>query len=140
MKFRFFVVALILFISTLTTAEDGLYLHSNWGYNYAFDSVLSIHSSDGDIVHKASWDGKSFTDSPYYTIRLDQWQNETSVGLEWVHYKMYLDNPPAGIDKLRSLISGSVFGVNPNVRFLSSICPVSLGVEFRSIVASRSRS
>lgn len=100
MKFRFFVVALILFISTLTTAEDGLYLHSNWGYNYAFDSVLSIHSSDGDIVHKASWDGKSFTDSPYYTIRLDQWQNETSVGLEWVHYKMYLDNPPAGIDKL----------------------------------------
>ena len=72
-------------------AADGWYLHSNWGLNYSMDSVLSVNSDDGDIVHKAAWDGKSLEDSPYYTARVEKWRGDRVSGWEWVHYKMYLD-------------------------------------------------
>ena len=94
------LICLWFVIFNIISASDGLYLHSNWGYNYSFDSVLSVNTNDGDMVHKAKWEGKSFKDSPYYTIRLDRWANESTFGIEWVHYKMYLKNPPAGIENL----------------------------------------
>jgi len=93
-------LCLCLFSSKLIGATDGIYFHSNWGFNYAMNSVLSIKNNDGDIVHKASWEGRSFIDSPYYTVRLDNWNDKSTVGIEWVHYKMYLKNPPSGIDNL----------------------------------------
>ena len=94
------LISLLVLFFNIISASNGLCLHSNWGYSYAFDSVLSSNSNDVDIVHKASWEGKSFEDSPYYTIRLDRWSDNSTFGIEWVHYKMYLKNPPAGIENL----------------------------------------
>ena len=95
---RYISILLACFImNTFATGTDGWMLHSNWGFNHAFDSVLSVNTTDKDIVHQARWDGKSFIDSPYYTIRIEHWSGDKVSGWEWVHYKMYLDNNPSDI-------------------------------------------
>ena len=58
---------------------------------------MAVNSTDGDIVHKARWKSKAFEDSPYYTIRIDDWSGNKVRGIEWIHHKIYLANNPAGI-------------------------------------------
>ena len=80
--------------------KDGWYFHSHWGIIQNMDSVIAIHSTDGDYVHKAKWIEKSFDDSWYYNIKVEKWSNQTVKGLEWVHHKMYLANTNANIKSL----------------------------------------
>ena len=91
---------IFLLLSLNLIAQNGWYLHSNWGYMHRFNSVLAIHSTDGDIVHKASWESKAFEDSPYYTLRVENWKGNKVSGLEWVHHKIYLKNNPSTIQDL----------------------------------------
>ena len=92
---------ILLLMTTISIfSANGWYLHSNWGYMHSMDSVLSVHSTDGDIVHRASWESKAFKDSPYYTLRLEQWDGDNVSGFEWVHHKIYLKNNPTTIDNL----------------------------------------
>ena len=62
------------------------------------NSVMSVNSDDGDIVHSARWSGRPFVDTSYYTIRIENWAGNKVSGVELVHHKMYLLNNPTGID------------------------------------------
>ena len=88
---------LLLTFTIQVLSSDGIYLHSNWGYMHSLNSVMAVNSTDGDIVHKARWKSKAFEDSPYYTIRIDDWSGNKVRGIEWIHHKIYLANNPAGI-------------------------------------------
>ena len=81
-------------------ASDGWYLHSNWGLSNSMNSTLSINrDSNSDIVHNAKWKAKSFSDSWYYTVKLEKWLGDKARGIEWVHHKIYLANTPLGLDE-----------------------------------------
>ena len=81
-------------------ASDGWYFHSNWGLSNSMNSTLSIKRDNSPhIVHNAKWKAKSFSDSWYYTVKLEKWLGDKARGIEWVHHKIYLANPPAGLDE-----------------------------------------
>ena len=92
-------IFIVLFFPSATIAEDGWYLQSHWGFSNSIHSSLAIKRNDKPgIVHTAKWKGKSFKDSWYYTVKVDHWKGDRSHGIEWIHHKAYLANPPEQIE------------------------------------------
>lgn len=59
--------------------------------------VTFVRPGEESIHTKAKWDNKPFTDSIYYSLRWEKWRSTKAWGLELVHHKLYLANPPAEI-------------------------------------------
>ena len=94
---RYLVLFLLLTVKVMAF-DSGWYLFSTWGYMHSINSVMAVNSTSGDIVHRAQWESKAFEDSPYYTLRIENWQDNNVSGIEWVHHKIYLKNNPSTIE------------------------------------------
>ena len=123
---KFLILFLIFSINIV--ASDGWYLHSNWGYMHSINSVLSVHSTDGDIVHKSEWESKAFKDSPYYTARIEHWNGDQVAGIEWVHHKIYLKNNPSTITDLSISDGYNMLFYNRGIRSDNLIHKWGLGI------------
>jgi len=74
-------------------SDSGTYLSSSLGWSESLNSNLNLYLADqSDIKHDAEWNGNSFKDSLYYSIRVEKWNEGKGRGIEWVHHKIYLDN------------------------------------------------
>ena len=53
------------------------------GASESFNSMLYINLENEDDIktHNADWDGKSFTNSAYYAIKLEKWKNNRAKRL-----------------------------------------------------------
>lgn len=100
--------------------------HTGWvwinylGMSESFNSMLYLNlEGQEDIhVHNADWDAKSFTNSAYYAVKLEKWNNNKGKGLEWVHHKIYLASPVTGLDSY-SISDGF------NLLFFNTVRPLS---------------
>ena len=78
--------------------EDGFHISTGMGLSMSEDSRLTTRYTDSGTVvkrfHEAQWLGRPFTDSTYYTYKLENWSNGEGLGFEFVHHKIYLRNFP----------------------------------------------
>lgn len=95
----FWIVFLLVFGSFSTaSAVDGWHFTSFWGGSESFNSNLKVHlNGDEDYDFNADWEGKSLTDSWYYSLRFEKWVGNRARGFEYLHHKIYLKNRPEGI-------------------------------------------
>ena len=106
MKIRYFFVLVFTLFSAITLADNQDFTRSGWvwtnylGASESFNSMLYINLENEDDIktHNADWDGRSFTNSAYYAMKLEKWNNNRGKGLEWVHHKIYLASDVEGID------------------------------------------
>lgn|GEM_PF-703934 len=74
--------------------QDGTYFTSFLGSSISLPSNLKIKLDDQSSYNNHSkWQGRSFEDSPYYSLRFDKIRNHRGWGVEWMHHKIYLANP-----------------------------------------------
>jgi hypothetical protein len=92
-----YVTFISFFLSTAVFSnydQDGIYFTSFLGSSISLPSNLKIKLDDqADYNHRAKWQGRSFEDSPYYSLRFDKINNHRGWGIEWMHHKIYLANP-----------------------------------------------
>lgn len=82
-------------------AEQGWTFQASLGGAASLDSRLTLHQEGlEDLKFDASWDSKPFTDPVYYSVRAGRWSGRGGWELELIHHKLYLRNPPPGIESL----------------------------------------
>lgn len=52
-----------------------------------------------DIHVQARYRTKPWTGSPYYSFRIARWNGERAWAVDFTHHKLYLDNPPAEVQR-----------------------------------------
>ena len=103
-------------------ADDSGWVFINYlGMSESFNSMLymNLEGQDDISVENVDWDGKAFTNSAYYAVKLEKWSHNKGYGLEWVHHKIYLASDVTGVDSY-SISDGF------NLLFFNKINPVSL--------------
>lgn len=114
-------ILLLFFCLSRLTASSGWVWINYLGGSESTTSSLYINreGTENDIkTHQADWEGKPFTNSAYYAMKLEKWTQNKGYGLEWVHHKIYLKNNIEGIDSF-SISDGF------NLLFLNKIMPLS---------------
>ncbi|RAP31358.1 hypothetical protein DID78_01620 [Candidatus Marinamargulisbacteria bacterium SCGC AG-343-D04] len=84
---------LLLVCVSSSFADDEGYVFINYlGGSQSFNSRLFLNVDGENNVSyvRADWDSRSLTDSLYYAMKLEKWNNKKGYGLEWVHHKIYL--------------------------------------------------
>lgn len=66
------------------------------GDAYSVRTPLAIHQSgQPDIKLTANWSTRPWRPTWYYSARIAKWSGERAWAFEYMHHKLYLDNPPA---------------------------------------------
>ena len=86
----------ILFIFSVVAFGDlnnGLHLTTMMGCSFSGKSPLQIQLSNGQSeTIQARYNNRCFDDSHWWSVRLDQWNQENGFGIELIHHKIYLAN------------------------------------------------
>ena len=127
-KFLYTLICTLICFYSISFAQNNTNLEerSGWvwinylGMSESFNSMLymNLEGQDDISVRNAQWDGKSFTNSAYYAMKLEKWKNNRGKGLEWVHHKIYLASDVTGVDSY-SISDGF------NLLFFNVVNPVS---------------
>jgi len=85
---------------TLAWVADPAPVAAQWrveawfGTAFNAGSPLTIHQADQpDIRMSANWSTRPWTPTWYYAGRVAKWSGPTGFAFEFVHHKIYLDNP-----------------------------------------------
>ena len=123
-----FILGLLLSFSSVSFAhleqvdtENSGWVWINYlGLSESFNSMLymNLEGQEDISAGNVDWNGKPFTNSAYYAIKLEKWKNNRGKGLEWVHHKIYLASDVAGVDSF-SISDGF------NLLFFNIVNPVS---------------
>jgi hypothetical protein len=62
-------------------------------------SLKIVQEGNPNIKLTAHYKEHSFEGFPYYTLRVGRWSEDRAWELELVHHKIYLDDPPAGVQR-----------------------------------------
>lgn len=107
MKLSKIALPSILFLIPVLTLVAPLAAEQGWTFQASLGGAASVDSrlilrQEGleDLKIDASWDSKPFTDPIYYSVRAGRWSGRGGWELELVHHKLYLRNPPPGIESL----------------------------------------
>lgn len=86
------VLLLVLFASPLAAQWR---LEGWFGEALNAGSTLTL-SQEGqpDIVVDADWSTRPWRPTWYYSVRIAKWSGNSAWALEYMHHKVYLDNPP----------------------------------------------
>jgi hypothetical protein len=87
--------------SSIATAADRWSVEAFGGDAFNFHNRLKI-SQDGGYARSLSADysTRAFRSPPYYVLRGARWSDDAAWELSLVHHKLYLNNPPAGVESL----------------------------------------
>jgi len=91
---RILCIYFLLFaLCTAAFAEDGWHMSSFMGGSMSAPNYLRFHLTEypDETIH-AVYDNKSFTDSHWWSYRIENWQGNKVKGFELVHHKIYLAN------------------------------------------------
>jgi hypothetical protein len=80
------------------------------GVNWTFEGFLGtawnlptsltiVQEGYSNIKLTAHYREHAFEGFPYYTLRVGRWSNDRAWELELVHHKIYLDDPPSGVQR-----------------------------------------
>ena len=87
----------------------------NLGGAYSFESQLDINVEGHEdiLLHTASYENRPFEGAPYYGWRLGLWGEDGKAWeLELIHHKLYLSNPPEGVESLEITHGYNLLTVN----------------------------
>ena len=59
--------------------------------------VTFSQANQPDITADGTWSAKPFAPAWIYAGRIARWSGDEAWAFEYMHHKMYLDNPPAGV-------------------------------------------
>ena len=98
---KVFVLALT-FFWTLNFAAFG----SEWTFEAFLGTALNFptrltiaQNGHPDIVLTARYKEHAFEGFPYYALRVSRWSKNRAWELDFIHHKIYLDNPPPEVQK-----------------------------------------
>ena len=103
---RFYISILFLIVCLYSpyayaSFSDGIYLSTMMGCSKSGRSPLTIKYNDRSTESiSAKYNNRCFSDSHWWSFRLENWTKQTGWGLELIHHKIYLENTT---DNLRSL-------------------------------------
>jgi hypothetical protein len=90
------VVALAaLAVAAPARAQESWALEGYLGAAWNLPTPLSIHQTgQDDIKLTAHYETRPFEQPPYYAWRLGRWTKDRAWEFEFIHHKLFLDNPP----------------------------------------------
>jgi hypothetical protein len=100
------------------------------GAPYNFRTPLRIEQSgQPDIRVTADYSTRPLTASPYFAWRVARGPDGHQWALEMIHHKLYLDNPPAGVQRFRITHGFNMFFVSRSsvagpIRWRAGVGPV----------------
>jgi hypothetical protein len=98
----YLIVMLIALTSMLSASfNDGFHLSTMMGCSYSGSSPLIVKFKDRESLNmSAKYNNRCFTDSHWWSARLENWTNKTAWGVELIHHKIYLANTNSVIEDL----------------------------------------
>ncbi|RAP32150.1 hypothetical protein DID76_01145 [Candidatus Marinamargulisbacteria bacterium SCGC AG-414-C22] len=94
-----FAIVICCVTSLKATIKDGYYLQSLWGISESLDSNIQFNRvNQADMSFTTAWEGKSLRDAWYYGLKFEKWTNNSFKGIEWLHHKIYMVDPPSEIE------------------------------------------
>jgi hypothetical protein len=75
-------------------------------------SLTIVQKGSPDIKLTAQYKEHAFEGPPYYTLRVGRWSDNRAWELELVHHKIYLDDPPAGVQRFSISNGFNIITVN----------------------------
>lgn len=72
------------------------------GDAWSSHSRLTIsQSGQSDLSLRPNWSTKPWEPTWYYSGRISRWSGRSGWGIEYIHHKLYLDNPPSEVEFFR---------------------------------------
>ena len=93
------VLILVSFLSVPASSANWIlegFLGTAWNLP---TSLTIVQEGYPKITLTAHYEEKTFEGSPYYTLRIGRWSKNRAWELELVHHKIFLDNPPAEVQR-----------------------------------------
>jgi len=75
-------------------------------------SLTIVQEGSPNIKFTAHYKEHAFEGFPYYTLRVGRWSDDRAWELELVHHKIYLDDPPAGVQRFSISDGFNIITVN----------------------------
>jgi hypothetical protein len=70
------------------------------GSSWSAPAMLAIEQSGEErLSFRARWETRPFEDAYYYSARVALWKERWGWGLQLLHHKLYLTNPPPQIER-----------------------------------------
>jgi len=92
--------AVILCLATPRTGTAQFFAEAFTGSALSAPLRLSVTQRGEAVVRlRAHYDTRPFEGAPYYAWRVGYWRNNRGWAVGLVHHKLYLNNPPAEIDR-----------------------------------------
>ena len=93
MLIRIFLSLLFISPALATSFDNGIHLSTMMGCSFSGDSPLTLKYLDrpAEII-SAKYNNRCFSDSHWWSFRLENWTDQTGWGLELIHHKIYLKN------------------------------------------------
>ena len=134
MKNYIFTILLSLSMTLLVHAKqaaDGWLFSTYMGASVSMENQVAFHFEDrSDQVFKANWRNRSFTDSHWWSAKLDRWNGDKVNGFELIHHKIYLANPNDVVQSFSISDGYNLFYYNFGRKFDDHILRLGLGVIF----------
>jgi hypothetical protein len=97
------VIASIVVLATSPTAAPAQWRLDAW-FGDALNARTPVTFSQAgqpDIKTEADWSTRPWEPTWYYAGRISKWSGDQAWAFEYMHHKLYLDNPPADVRYFR---------------------------------------
>jgi hypothetical protein len=100
-KLALMCLFVIVFSAQTFAQEDGVEFEYAVGGAYNVPTLLSIYQDGYPVIRTgdAHYATRPFSGGNYHSFRVENWKNKTAWGIELVHHKLYLENPPSEVQK-----------------------------------------
>jgi hypothetical protein len=100
MRTALLLAALALLAAAPAAAQEGWAVELSGGSAFQLATPLTIRQAgEPEIDVTARWETRPLRDAPYYALRLGRWSHGRAWELELLHHKLYLDDPPAEVQR-----------------------------------------
>lgn len=92
------------FLLTLTTPLSAQWRLEGWfgdAWNAPTTLTLEQEGEPDIVVDDADWSTRPWRPTWYYAMRVSHWSGNSGWALEYMHHKVYLDNPPPDVIRFR---------------------------------------
>jgi hypothetical protein len=96
------MAAVCLLLSTPSTAQAQWRFEIWLGNAYSLGTPLTIHQEDEEPIRiDADWSTRPWRPTWYYSARVAKWKDDAAWAFEYMHHKLYLDNPSGDVFRFR---------------------------------------